>query len=326
MEAPHLPLSGMAEIRPVTLADAPAVAALLTAEHPDEPRGPEELASRWSEPEETYRAHRLLVEQDGAAIAFLFCGHPAQWPGGSERFGNIEAHLAPAAQTGAVYDPLLARAEAILHAAGAGRLEHRLREDDAFLEGAVVRHGYRRDRLSKAWELDLGAGSERLLELREAARRQMAGAGVSLVTLAAAEAPDKVRRYYELDIATTADIPHTVPFTMPSLAEFERQLRTQRDIQEDRIWTAWRGGDMVAVSFLRYPVSAGNVWTGYTACRRDQRGQGIARAVKLETLGQAIELGVPRVRTDNDEQNAVMLHINQTLGYRRIPGFLSFLK
>ena len=48
--------------------------------------------------------------------------------------------------------------------------------------------------------------------------------------------------------------------------------------------------------------------------------------MKMETLGQAIELGVTSVRTDNDEANAPMLHINEKLGYHRIPGFVSYLK
>jgi len=55
-------------------------------------------------------------------------------------------------------------------------------------------------------------------------------------------------------------------------------------------------------------------------------GRGIARAVKLQSLAQAIELGIPFVRTDNDSENAPMLHINEALGYHSRPGFASFVK
>jgi hypothetical protein len=48
--------------------------------------------------------------------------------------------------------------------------------------------------------------------------------------------------------------------------------------------------------------------------------------VKLQTLAQAVELGVPFVYTDNDSQNAPMLHINETLGYQRRPGFVEHHK
>jgi hypothetical protein len=35
---------------------------------------------------------------------------------------------------------------------------------------------------------------------------------------------------------------------------------------------------------------------------------------------------VPRVRTDNDFQNAPILHLNESMGYERLPGMVMFLK
>src|SRR5256885_10047835 len=99
-----------------------------------------------------------------------------------------------------------------------------------------------------------------------------------------------------------------------------------RDRRQDRLWIAVDGDRAVAMSFLRFPPVRGTVWTGYTCADREYRGRGIARAVKLQSLAQAADLGIPVVCTDNDAENAPMLHINETLGYVRRPGFVEHHK
>ena len=98
------------------------------------------------------------------------------------------------------------------------------------------------------------------------------------------------------------------------------------DRPHDRWWLALDGDDVVAMSYLSYPPVRGHVWTHYTCCHRDYRGRGLARGVKLQTLAQAVELGVPFVRADNDSENAPMLHINEALGYEAVPGFSTYQK
>ena len=59
-------------------------------------------------------------------------------------------------------------------------------------------------------------------------------------------------------------------------------------------------------------------WTAYTGTSRSVRGRGIARALKYESIGQAIELGMDRVRTNNDADNPPILRINAEMGYRLV--------
>ena len=80
------------------------------------------------------------------------------------------------------------------------------------------------------------------------------------------------------------------------------------------------------MSYLKYPPVRGDVWTGYTCTDPGYRGRGLARGIKLQTLAQAVELGVLLVYTANDSENAPILRINETLGYRARPGFVEHHK
>ena len=70
----------------------------------------------------------------------------------------------------------------------------------------------------------------------------------------------------------------------------------------------------------------GIVGTEWTATARAVRGRGIARALKCETVAQAVALGVDRVRTGNDDANAPILHLNETMGYHPVPGRIDYLR
>ena len=89
------------------------------------------------------------------------------------------------------------------------------------------------------------------------------------------------------------------------------------------MWIAREGDDIVGISVLAYPPMRGNVWPDWTGTARKVRGRGVARALKLETVMQAIALGVKSVRTENDGENAPILHLNEQMGYRASPAGFS---
>ena len=92
------------------------------------------------------------------------------------------------------------------------------------------------------------------------------------------------------------------------------------------MWLAREGEEIVGISVLAYPPVRGLVVTAWTATARSVRGRGVARALKCETLAQAIALGVPRVRTGNDGANAPILHLNASMGYEPVTGRVDYLK
>jgi GNAT superfamily N-acetyltransferase len=265
---------------------------------------------------------RFVVEGEGQPVGFAFRAHP-WWDRPDGRWAQNEVRVRPDRRDRAEVGRLFDRLEAANVEEGAQTLAARTKEGFAWEIALLEDRGYRYDRLSKAWELDLGGHRDALLAERDRGRERMRQEGLELVTEAATGDPEILRRLWQLNEETTPDVPTTLPHEPASFEEFQKW--SGPDVRPDRSWVARDGDRVVAWSFLRYP-NVGRVWTGYTCCARSHRGRGIARAVKMETLGQAIELGVESVRTDNDEGNAPMLHINESLGYHRIPGFISYLK
>jgi GNAT superfamily N-acetyltransferase len=125
--------------------------------------------------------------------------------------------------------------------------------------------------------------------------------------------------------ASIQDIPTTVPHAPESFESFMKWMSSP-GMHADRLWVAREGTAIVGMSVLEYPPGVGNIWTDYTGTARSVRGRGIARALKCETVTQAVALGVNHVRTNNDGENKPILHLNEEMGYYRIPGHIQLLK
>lgn len=161
--------------------------------------------------------------------------------------------------------------------------------------------------------------------MAEASRARMREQGIGLLTLGQDGDPDRHTKTWRAFEEAIADMPTTVPYVPQPLEQFMKWLR-RPGVREDRFWIARIGDDVVGISTLEFPPVRGSVNTAWTGTVRAVRGRGVARALKLETIAQAIALGVPRIRTGNDSENAPILHLNEELGYARIPGWIQFLK
>ena len=159
----------------------------------------------------------------------------------------------------------------------------------------------------------------------EASRARMRDQGIEIHPIAADRDPEVYRKLHALGEETAQDVPTTVPHLPESFAQFMKWF-DRPGIRRDRMWIARRGGEVLGVSVLSYPPVRDVPGTDWTGTARSIRGRGVGRAVKLETLAQAISLGVTLVRTGNDARNAPILHLNADLGYTRIPGGINFLK
>ncbi len=198
-------------------------------------------------------------------------------------------------------------------------------EHDALKVGVLVTHGYREERRERFWELDLVANRERLLAMLESSRARMREQGVEIATLDRVDDPEKYRGLWHMSEEAEQDVPTTVPHVATPFETFQRWFASP-GLREDRIWVARVDREIVGISMLSYPPVRGVVMTDWAATARSIRGRGVARALKCETVAQAMSLGVPRVVTDNDAENAPILHLNEWMGYRRRHDMVQLLK
>ncbi len=310
--------------RPVSPEDAAFAADVDTAVRPQSPRDPKVYEYWWAQPDENRVLARFTVTRRGERVGYAVAEHP-RWELQPERYGTVDGNLLPAERTRASLDNVLASMEQRVIADGAKILSAWAYEDDPLRCETLIGRDYKEDRRSRRWELDLIANRQKLLAMTEESRSRMKKEGVRMLTLAGDDDPNVIEKIWRLSEEAGDDVPTTEPRVPEEMASYTRWVNAP-EIHRDRFWIARIGDDVVGVSVLGYPPVRGVVGTEWTATARTVRGRGVARALKCETITQAIALGVDRVRTGNDAANDPILHINETMGYRLMPGGIQFLR
>jgi GNAT superfamily N-acetyltransferase len=310
--------------REAVLDDAAFAADVYTAVHPERPSDPIVERYFWALPDDTYVSRRWVVQRDGQDIGVATFDHP-EWARLAVPHGDIGGDLLPKWREQGTLAAMLAELERRLTADGAKRIAVRANEDDAVRIEAIVGRGFREDRRGRRWVLDLDEKRERIERMTRQSRERMRNEHIEILTLDREHDPDKYRKVWRMNEEASQDVPTTLPIVEESFEDTMRWLRSP-GMHEDRFWIARERDEIVGVSVLEYPPVRGIVGTAWTATARRVRGRGIARALKCETLMQAIALGVDRVRTGNDGANDPILHINASMGYEPWVGSINFLK
>jgi hypothetical protein len=315
---------GKLEFREATLDDASFSADVHTEVFPQRPTDPVVERYWWAQPDDTFISRRWVVRRDGADIGVAHFDHPA-WELVEVPHGDIGGELLPPHRDRETLAAMLDAVERRLVADGARRVAVRADEDDEVRLGAIADRGFREDRRGRRWLLDLGENRERIVAMTTQCRERMRTERIQMLTLDQDQDGEKYRKLWRMNEEAGHDEPTTLPYTEGSFEDTMRWLRSP-SMREDRLWIARDGEEIVGASVLGYPPVRGIVGTEWTATARSVRRRGIARALKCETLMQAIALGVDRVRTSNDGANDPILHINATIGYRPWVSSIDFLK
>jgi GNAT superfamily N-acetyltransferase len=312
------------ELRPATLDDAAFAADMYTAIRPDDAEDAALLRHWWTVEATDNIVERAILIKDGRPVGQVAQRH-APWEKMPKRYGSVGADLLPDLRTAARLDALLAYAEDRSRAAGTRTFTSWVWEDDRVKLDVLVARGFMEERRERYWECDLGANRAKLAAMAEESRARMRAEGIQVLTLAADPDPEKLRKVWRMSDEAEQDIPTTVPHIGTPWEAFEEWMRSP-GLRPDRQWIARDGDDIVGISQLSYPPNRGVVQTDWTGTARKARGRGVARALKCETVMQAIALGVDKVRTDNDGENAPILHINASMGYTRRKDQIQLMK
>ena len=312
------------ELRQATLDDASFGADLDTALRPDDPSDPALTRHWWTIEDADNVIERWVATQHGRPVGLVFHRH-APWEKMPERFGRVSGDLLPAVRTPARLDALQAFAEERSRGDGTKTFTTWTWEDDRLRLEVLSARGFKEERRERFWELDLVANNDRMRKMTDQSRARMRTNGIQILTLAQDTDPEKYRKLWRMSDEAEQDIPTTVPHVGTTWEVFAEWMRSP-GLREDRQWIARDGDDIVGVSQLSYPPTRGHVETDWTGTARRVRGRGVARALKCETVMQAIALGVDRVRTDNDGENAPILHLNASMGYTRLKDMIQLMK
>jgi hypothetical protein len=298
--------------RPLGPEDTAFAVAAVSAAQPHHPWSEEELRLHWRMSEQMGRKRSLVLEDAGRPAGWV---EATMWNEAPEGEGRVTVFLA-----GAGAEPLhqaWAFAETAARELGVRLGRASLWEDDAPGLEALRRRGWELKRKERFWRLDLAGRGERLRELLAEARGRVEAAGLRIATAAELGGEAVYPDLHRVEDVTAADVPRDIPHVTIPYDTWVAWMRAPAVLPE-RVWVALSGDRPVGVSYLDYAATP--VGTAYTGVLREARAAVLARALKLETLVQAVELGVPAVETDNDSANAPILHLNEQLGYREIPG------
>ncbi|HYF92122.1 MAG TPA: GNAT family N-acetyltransferase [Symbiobacteriaceae bacterium] len=313
----------MCLIRHAELADYAAIAAIMTLTKP-EPYSAEEVrkSDERQQADPTQILHRLVaVAPDGRVVGY---GYSERQPWEPEGRWGVTAATHPDERGRGVGTAMLTAAESIAREGGATEImAWCLGTDDASFAWAQ-RKGYTLKRQRTESVLDVQKFDP--ARFAGACDRVRAG-GLTLALYEGKQVSEPLlRQIYDLDRVTTPDIPvWDAGMNFPAWEQYRKEWTECPDAFI--VALALDGDRVVGMSAVYFSATPGkSAGVGFTGVYREYRGRGIALAVKLMTIEEAMRRGVPRMRTHNDPDNPPMLAVNVKMGFVFVPGPRQLIK
>jgi mycothiol synthase len=128
---------------------------------------------------------------------------------------------------------------------------------------------------------------------------------------------DLVASLHEAHEECRTDVPSWEPYQTMTKQDFEKSQR-QRLVDGGFGLVAHRRRQVLAATFAEGMAFVPDLHNDFTMVHRSVRGQHLAVTLKARLITSALTLGFERITTEVRSDNAPMLAVNETLGFRRI--------
>jgi GNAT superfamily N-acetyltransferase len=154
---------------------------------------------------------------------------------------------------------------------------------------------------------------------------QVGASDIQFVTLADLPGEESEQKLYELCVETSKDNPGQYG-SLPPFAQWRNEFFPEGASRNDWVFIVMEGDTFVGVTQLYSTETEGVIYTNYTGVRKEYRGRGIAKALKLRSIREAMKEGAHTMTTDSEATNVPMQSVNRSLGYRPGKGHYRILK
>jgi GNAT superfamily N-acetyltransferase len=287
-------------IRELERDDAPAVVRLELDLNPHQVLTERGLLHELEQPPLGERRRDWVAVEDGEVVGH--CEAAFEWAVPTPGKGRVWLSVAEAHRRRGIGSSLFETAVDYLRGEGAWRVQSYVPGDPAGSRFLSSR-GYRvtgRNRVSA-------------LDLRAAALPDVTTDGFRLVTLG--ETRDRAGDLYAICVEGEIDMPSDEPETEMDFESWRRDEFEYPDVSDECSAVVLEGEQPVSLAIVTADRERGVGYNSMTATRRSHRRRGLALLAKVAAARRAREIGLERLVTENDEDNAGMLAINDRLGY-----------
>ena len=273
---------------------------------------------------EGYFRRRIIADEGGGPVGYCDVSN-SRGQFVAENF-NIDLVVRPAARRQGIGTTLFEDAVSALRPRNARWIRAGVKESDTH-SIAFAKHVAAVE-LKRDWESRLDLAAFDPAPFAGAPKRAEA-AGVRITTLAdeLRTDPGAVRKAYALHAEARLDVPSLDRPTPSPFERFQEEALRSPWALPEAYFIAIRDGRYVGESALAAEGADPSViYQQLTGVLRDERGKGIAMALKLRAVAYAKERGFREIRTWNASINRPMLAINEALGFAKQPAWITFGK